>query len=172
MKPDMFEEPVTILTGLGIPTPAPPVMHAYIFLLEWSSPHHDPGHAIAPKACKAALTGVIEAKTARSVLVAFAERHDLLVPESALARHCATDTAMIRTCDKLSVVGNATIVGETVNRIGNRGDRVADRSGTATFVRTALQDAASVARLLIKTEAMIPKSRRRNQPLHSLPVLG
>jgi hypothetical protein len=81
MKPDMFEEPVTILTGLGIPTPVRSVMHAYRFLLEWPSLHHDPAHAIALKACKAALSGDIEAATARSVFVAFAERHDLLAPE-------------------------------------------------------------------------------------------
>jgi len=81
MKPDMFETPVTILTGLGIPTPVHSVMHAYRFLLEWPTPIDDATHAVALKACKAAIDGEIEPETARSVFVAFADRHDLLVPE-------------------------------------------------------------------------------------------
>ncbi|RFB85084.1 hypothetical protein B5K08_26510 [Rhizobium leguminosarum bv. trifolii] len=81
MKPDMFETPVTILTGLGIPTPVHSVMHAYRFLLEWPTPIHDAAHAVALKACKAAIDGHIEPETARSVFVAFADRHDLLAPE-------------------------------------------------------------------------------------------
>jgi hypothetical protein len=35
MKPDMFETPVTILTGLGMPTQIRSVLQAYRFLLEW-----------------------------------------------------------------------------------------------------------------------------------------
>jgi hypothetical protein len=68
MTPDMFEKPVTILTGLGIPTPVCSVMHAYRLLLEWPGLDRDPTHAIA-----------------RSVFAAFAEKHDLLAPEVSLA---------------------------------------------------------------------------------------
>ena len=85
MKPDMFEQPVIILTGLGIPTPVRSVMHAYRLLLEWPGLDRDPTHAIAVKACKAAINGDIEAATARSVFVGFAEKHDLLAPEVSLA---------------------------------------------------------------------------------------
>jgi Protein of unknown function (DUF982) len=85
MKPDMFEKPVTILTGLGIPTPVRSVMHAYRLLQEWPSLCHDPSHAIAVKACRAAISGDIAAETARSVFIAFAEKHDLLAPEVSLA---------------------------------------------------------------------------------------
>ncbi|EJT01553.1 DUF982 domain-containing protein [Rhizobium sp. CCGE 510] len=81
MKPDMFETPVTILTGLGIPTPIHSVMHAYRFLLEWPTPIHDAAHAVALRACKAAIDCAIDPETARSVFVAFADRHDLLAPE-------------------------------------------------------------------------------------------
>lgn len=85
MKPDMFEKPVTILTGLGMPTPVRSVMHAYRLLLEWPGLDRDPTRAVAVKACKAAISGDIEAETARSVFVAFAEKNDLLAAEVSLA---------------------------------------------------------------------------------------
>lgn len=85
MKPDMFEQPVTILAGLGIPTPVRSVMQAYRLLLEWPGLDSDPTHTIAVKACKTAIAGDIDAETARGVFVAFAEKHDLLAPEVSLA---------------------------------------------------------------------------------------
>ncbi|WP_312366126.1 DUF982 domain-containing protein [Ensifer sp.] len=80
MKPDMFEAPVTILTGLGIPTEVRTVMHAYRLLMDWPASPHDPARAFALKACRAALRDEIEAETARGVFVAFAEKHDLIAP--------------------------------------------------------------------------------------------
>ena len=80
MKPDMFEKPVTILLGLGIPTEVKSVMQAYQLLMEWRSTT-DHSRELALKACKAAINGEIDAQTARAVFVAFAERHDLLAPE-------------------------------------------------------------------------------------------
>ena len=80
MKPDMFEEPVTILLGLGIPTEVNSVMHAYQSLMDWRTAA-DHSRELALKACKAAINGEIDAQTARAVFVAFAERHDLLAPE-------------------------------------------------------------------------------------------
>ncbi len=38
MKPDMFEKPVTILLGLGIPTEVKSVMQAYQILMDWRTP--------------------------------------------------------------------------------------------------------------------------------------
>jgi hypothetical protein len=81
MKPDMFETPVVILTGLGFPTKVRTAMHAYRLLLEWPASRHDPERALALKACQAALNGDIDAETARGVFAAFAEKHDLLAPE-------------------------------------------------------------------------------------------
>ncbi|NKN35849.1 DUF982 domain-containing protein [Agrobacterium sp. a22-2] len=81
MKPDMFETPVTILTGLGIPTEIPTVTHAYELLMDWPADSYDPARALALKACMAALSGDIEAETARSVFAAFAEKHDLIAPD-------------------------------------------------------------------------------------------
>lgn len=80
MKPDMFDKPVNILLGLGIPTEVNSVMHAYQILMDWRNPA-DPARELALKACRAALIGDIDAPTARAVFVAFAERHDLLAPE-------------------------------------------------------------------------------------------
>ncbi|MCW8060716.1 DUF982 domain-containing protein [Agrobacterium tumefaciens] len=80
MKPDMFEEPVTILLGLGIPTEVKSVMQAYQILMDWRNAG-DGSRELAFKACKAAINGEIDTETARAVFVAFAERHDLLAPE-------------------------------------------------------------------------------------------
>ncbi len=84
MKPDMFNTPVTILTGLGYPTRVESVMQAYRFLLDWPGSRLDPSHSVALKACKAAIAGDIDPETARGVFAAFAEKHDLLAPEIAL----------------------------------------------------------------------------------------
>ena len=80
MKPDMFEEPVTVLLGLGIPTEVRSVMHAYQILSDWPNAG-DPARELALKACKAAIKWEVDAQTARSIFIAFAERHDLLAPD-------------------------------------------------------------------------------------------
>jgi len=78
MKPDMFREPVTILVGLGFPAQVRGVMDAYQHLVEWPNSFRDRAHAVALKACQAALRGEIEAETARGLFVAFAQKHDLV----------------------------------------------------------------------------------------------
>ena len=82
MKPDMFENPVRILVGLGFPTEVRSVMDAYRHLVEWPISLRDGPHSVALKACHAALCGEIEAETARGLFAAFAEKHDLLAPET------------------------------------------------------------------------------------------
>jgi len=82
MKPDMFREPVTILTGLGFPAEVRTVMDAYRHLADWPASNRNTAHSIALKACRAALRGEIEAETARGLFAAFAEKHDLLAPET------------------------------------------------------------------------------------------
>ncbi|MBX5174608.1 DUF982 domain-containing protein [Rhizobium sp. NZLR1b] len=81
MKPDMFKTPVTILTGLGIPTPVKSVLHAYQLLMDWPAACRDRGHAVATNACLAALNGLVDAETARGLFAAFAERQDVLAPD-------------------------------------------------------------------------------------------
>ncbi|MGR9059435.1 DUF982 domain-containing protein (plasmid) [Rhizobium leguminosarum] len=82
MKPDMFRKPVTILVGLGFPAEVHSVMDAYRHLVEWPASNRDTAHSVALKACSAALRGEIEAETARGLFAAFAEKHDLLAPET------------------------------------------------------------------------------------------
>ncbi len=82
MKPDMFRQPVSILVGLGYPSEVRSVMDAYRHLSECPTSLRDSAHAIALKACSAALRGEIEAETVRGLFAAFAEKHDLLAPET------------------------------------------------------------------------------------------
>jgi len=82
MKPDMFRQPVSILVGLGFPAEVRGVMDAYRHLVEWPASQRDSAHSVALKACRAALRGEIEAETARGLFAAFAEKHDLLAPET------------------------------------------------------------------------------------------
>lgn len=93
MKPDIFNQPVSILVGLGFPAEVRSVMDAYRHLVEWPVSARDGAHSVALKACAAALRGEIEAETARSLFVAFAEKHDLLAPgdEVIAARHLQRD---------------------------------------------------------------------------------
>ncbi|MBA3039044.1 MAG: DUF982 domain-containing protein [Alphaproteobacteria bacterium] len=85
MKPDIFKEPVRILVGLGFPAEVRGVLDAYRHLCEWPVSLRDAAHAVALKACGAALRGEIEAETARGLFAAFAEKHDLIAPEGAAA---------------------------------------------------------------------------------------
>lgn len=82
MKPDMFRHPVTIFVGLGFPAEVRNVMEAYRHLVEWPVSLRDTAHAVALKACQAALRGEIEAETARGLFAAFADKHDLLAPDT------------------------------------------------------------------------------------------
>lgn len=85
MKPDMFREPLRILVGLGFPAEVRGVLDAYRHLCEWPVSLRDAAHAVALKACGAALRGEIEADTARGLFAAFAEKHDLIAPQGAAA---------------------------------------------------------------------------------------
>ncbi|WP_105386530.1 DUF982 domain-containing protein [Neorhizobium alkalisoli] len=82
MKSDMFKKPVSILVGLGFPAEISGVMDAYRHLSEWPASLRDTAHSVALKACRAALRGEIEAETARGLFSAFAEKHDLLAPDT------------------------------------------------------------------------------------------
>ena len=82
MKPDMFSKPVVVLVGLGFPAEVRTVMEAYRHLAEWPASMRDTAHSMALKACSAALRGEIEAETARGLFAAFAEKHNLLAPDT------------------------------------------------------------------------------------------
>ncbi|MDG4884194.1 DUF982 domain-containing protein [Mesorhizobium sp. WSM4884] len=81
MEHDHFEEPVTILVGMGLPARLETVMEAHALLQDWPSANRSSAHEIALNACKAGIAGEIDAETVRATLVAFARRHDILVPD-------------------------------------------------------------------------------------------
>ena len=76
-----FEEPVTILVGMGFPVTIENVMEAYALLHDWPAASRNGAHTVALNACRAAIAGEVEPETARATLVAFARRNDLLVPD-------------------------------------------------------------------------------------------
>ncbi|MER8830088.1 DUF982 domain-containing protein [Mesorhizobium sp. M0938] len=71
-----FEKPVRVWVGLGFPRQLNTVVDAYEFAVEWCG--NSPEQKAAIRACKAALTGDIDAETARSEFVAFARKKDIL----------------------------------------------------------------------------------------------
>lgn len=81
MKPDHFGKPVRILVGLGRPRDIRSALDAYMFLDEAPGYMRNSAHAMALKACRAALMGEVEAQTARGAFEAFVRKHDLLAPE-------------------------------------------------------------------------------------------
>ncbi|RRH95957.1 DUF982 domain-containing protein [Mesorhizobium tamadayense] len=81
MEHDRFEEPVTILVGMGLPVRIETVMEAFALLQDWLAANRSSAHAIALNACRAGIAGEIDAETVRATLVAFARRHDILLPD-------------------------------------------------------------------------------------------
>lgn len=81
MNHRQFEEPVILLVGLGCPARIKNVMEAYVLLQDWPIASRDGAHAAALNACKAGIAGEIDPETVRATLVAFARRHDILVPD-------------------------------------------------------------------------------------------
>ncbi|MBZ9809581.1 DUF982 domain-containing protein [Mesorhizobium sp. BR1-1-9] len=75
-----FEEPVTILVGMGLPVTIETAMEAYAVLQDWPVASRNGAHAVALNACKAGIAGEIDAETVRATLIAFARRNDILVP--------------------------------------------------------------------------------------------
>lgn len=76
-----FEEPVTVLVGMGLPVRIETVMEAYALLQDWPAASRNSTHAVALNACKAGIAGEIDAETVRSAFVAYARRNDILVPD-------------------------------------------------------------------------------------------
>jgi len=81
MQHNRFEEPVTVLVGIGLPARIETVMEAYALLQDWPAANRNSAHAIALNACKAGIGGEIDAETVRSMFAAFARRNDILVPD-------------------------------------------------------------------------------------------
>lgn len=79
MLSEPFENPIRVWVGLGFPRQLNTVVDAYQFALDWCG--NSPEQKAAIRACKAALTGDVDAETARGVFVAFARKKDILVEE-------------------------------------------------------------------------------------------
>ena len=82
MSHAMFEKPVQVIVGFGVPSSIESVLEAYALLNDWPLAQRKAEHSVALKACRAALAGEIDAETARATFVAFARRNDLLAPET------------------------------------------------------------------------------------------
>lgn len=74
-----FEKPVCVWVGLGFPRQLNSVVDAYQFAMDYCG--NSPEQRAAIRACKAALTGEVDAETARSIFVAFAKRKGLMVDD-------------------------------------------------------------------------------------------
>jgi hypothetical protein len=64
---------------MGFPRQINTVVDAYQFANDWCG--NSPEQRAAMRACKAALTGEIDAETARGIFVAFARKKDILVED-------------------------------------------------------------------------------------------
>lgn len=78
-----FEEPVTVLVGMGLPVRIETVMEAFALLQDWPDTSRNSARAIALNACKAGIAGEIDAETVRAAFVAFARRHNILIADAA-----------------------------------------------------------------------------------------
>ncbi|TPK75326.1 DUF982 domain-containing protein [Mesorhizobium sp. B2-3-3] len=74
-----FTKPIRVWVGLGFPRQLNTVVDAYQFAMDYCG--NSPEQRAAIRACKAALTGDIDAETARGVFVAFAEKKGLVADE-------------------------------------------------------------------------------------------
>ena len=81
MNRRQFEEPVTLLIGMGFPARIESVVEAYALLQDWPAASRNHTHAVALNACRAGIAGEVDPETVRAALVAFARRNDLLVPD-------------------------------------------------------------------------------------------
>jgi hypothetical protein len=79
MQHTRFEEPVTVLVGMGLPVRIETVMETYALLQDWPAATRNSAHSVALNACKAGIAGEIDPETVRSTFVAFARRNDILV---------------------------------------------------------------------------------------------
>ncbi|MBT1159281.1 DUF982 domain-containing protein [Aminobacter anthyllidis] len=77
MLAQFFEKPIRVWVGLGFPRQLNTVVDAYQFAMEWCG--NSPEQRAAIRACKAALSGDVDAETARGVFTAFARKKDILV---------------------------------------------------------------------------------------------
>jgi Protein of unknown function (DUF982) len=79
MNNTFFEEPVTVLVGLGFPRQIESAIEAYQLLSDMQLTTSKAAQKVALQACKAAIDGKIDPETARSAFMAFARRSAMLL---------------------------------------------------------------------------------------------
>jgi hypothetical protein len=82
MNHTRFENPVTLLVGLGLPTTVEGAREAYGLLQDWPEVGRNAAHGVALNACKACIAAEIDAETARTLLVAFARQAGIHLPDA------------------------------------------------------------------------------------------
>ncbi|WP_246680821.1 DUF982 domain-containing protein [Mesorhizobium sp. B3-1-9] len=92
-----FEQPVTILVGMGFPVTIENAMEACSLLQDWPAPGRNGAHAVALNACKAGIAGEVDPEIVRATLVAFARRNDILVPNTLVAKTISRTASTDRT---------------------------------------------------------------------------
>lgn len=92
-----FEEPTTVLVGLGFPARVESAMEAHALLADLPPAGRNGAHTVALNACRAAIKGEIDAETARATFVAFARRNDILPSDTLSAISACRHLDPIRT---------------------------------------------------------------------------
>jgi hypothetical protein len=81
MEQENFDRSVPIFVGMGYRTDVRSVSHAHALLSDWPVDQRDTAHAMALRACKAAMVGALDTETARRLFETFARRKDILAPD-------------------------------------------------------------------------------------------
>lgn len=81
MKHHVFDAPVEVFVGLGMPRAITSPFQAYTFLRETPCERHRALHRDACEACLAAIEGRADAVHARRALVLYADAAGIMAPE-------------------------------------------------------------------------------------------
>lgn len=81
MEYDRFDEPVGVFVGMGYLAQIETVGRAYALLADMPDHQRGPAHTMAMNACKAAMAKEVDAETARSTFVRYAQSKGILAPE-------------------------------------------------------------------------------------------
>ncbi|MCM2505354.1 DUF982 domain-containing protein [Aureimonas altamirensis] len=98
MEYDVFQVPVRVFFGIGVPRDIVTVTQAYAWLQNCRTVHRTEVHVAAVQACKAAFAKQVNAETVRRSVARFAERSGLMVPDMDVA----PATAGIKTPPRLT----------------------------------------------------------------------
>ncbi|WP_052195110.1 DUF982 domain-containing protein [Aureimonas altamirensis] len=85
MEYDVFQVPVRVFFGIGVPRDIVTVTQAYAWLQNCRTVHRTEMHVAAVQACKAAFAKQVNAETVRRSVARFAEHSGMLVPDVDIA---------------------------------------------------------------------------------------